>query len=250
MSTAQPPASVLEAMIYDMVYLPKRDFAASAAYAVTLAERHLRSQPEQPRLLEVGCRTGLHLAAFPSSWTVEGSETEEAYRAIARSRLPQVTIHPDEPHNLALGAHYDAIVCLFGMISRLHTMEQLNAGLNNLVTMLRPGGVLLIEPWHRPNMMKPRPQGDFTSSSGLGVAVARMSQLVGKEPEVDLTHHCHLGRTTRSGGETVTPFSYTHRLRVHSPAELRSAMQAAGLSDIWDDPGAPHGKGMLIGVRC
>jgi SAM-dependent methyltransferase len=52
-----------------------------------------------------------------------------------------------DPADFNLGLTFDAVVCLFSAIGYVVTVKRLHSALAAMARHLRPGGVLLVEPW-------------------------------------------------------------------------------------------------------
>jgi hypothetical protein len=56
--------------------------------------------------------------------------------------------------NFATGKLYDVITCLCSAIGELLDIEQVNRAVRTMTKHLKPGGVLLVEPWLRPEQLR------------------------------------------------------------------------------------------------
>ena len=72
--------------------------------------------------------------------------------AVARQRLPELTLRQGDMRTFDLGKQFDAITCLFSAIGYMPTIDDVRAAIGNMAHHLRPGGVLLVEPWLTPDM--------------------------------------------------------------------------------------------------
>ena len=104
-------------------------------------------KPPRKSLLDVACGTGNHLEFFQKRFDVEGVDQSRAMLKEAKGKLPGVPLHAGDMMNFDLGRQFDIVVCLFSSIAYLRTYRNLRTALNNFAAHLRPGGLLLIEPF-------------------------------------------------------------------------------------------------------
>ena len=54
-----------------------------------------------------------------------------------------------------LGTTYDAVTCLFGAIGYVRTVDRMNRAVACMARHVKPGGVLIVDPWITPDAWKP-----------------------------------------------------------------------------------------------
>jgi ubiquinone/menaquinone biosynthesis C-methylase UbiE len=101
-------------------------------------------------LLDVACGTGRHLEFLSTSMQCVGVDIEPALLVIAQRRCPTVTFAPADMRALDLGRTFDVVTCLFSSIGYMATAEDLHQSIRSMSSHLRPGGLLIIEPWFHP----------------------------------------------------------------------------------------------------
>ncbi|MCQ6556735.1 class I SAM-dependent methyltransferase [Streptomyces sp. C10-9-1] len=171
------------AEVYELVYRSRgKDWAAEAVETARLIRGRL---PAADSLLDVACGTGAHLQTFGGLFArVEGLELSEAMLERATGRLPGVPLHQGDMRAFDLGRGFDAVVCLFTAIGYLRTLPDMRAAVAAMARHLRPGGVLVVEPWWFPEQfLDGYVAGDLASDEHR--TVARIS------------HSTREGRTTR-----------------------------------------------------
>jgi len=109
-----------------------------------------RLDPPARTLLDVGCGTGRHLSLLREHYDVEGLELSDELLSAARRRCPDVRFHRGDMRDFDLGVQYDVVTCLFSAIAYTRSEEMLGAALENMARHLRPGGVMIVEPWYTP----------------------------------------------------------------------------------------------------
>lgn len=228
------------AAIYDALALAKKDYGKEAerVHHVIQARKHTESND----LLDVACGTGLHAAVLRRWYHVEGLDLSEGQLAVARQRLPDVTLYHAGMTQFATGKTYDAITCLYGAIGELLDIEQVNSAIRTMAQHLTPDGVLIVEPWLRPEQFRDgRIWSDFVDEPELKVARMTVAERRGKI--VDLSMHYMVGRPG-----SVEEFVEHHQEALHTVAEYLNAFTLAGLDTVYDEEGL-NGHGLYIATR-
>jgi ubiquinone/menaquinone biosynthesis C-methylase UbiE len=228
------------AEIYDAVYTAKKDYDKEAEQIHRVIQAHKHTEGND--LLDVACGTGLHAEVLRRWYHVEGLDFSEGQLAVARKRLPDVTFYRADMTSFTTGKTYDAITCLFSAIGELLDIEQVNSAIRTMAEHLKPGGVVMVEPWLRPEQFREgRIHSDFVDQPDL--KVARMTVVERRGKIVDLYMHYMVGRPG-----SVENFIEHHQEALHTVDEYMAAFQLAGLDTAYDDEGL-IGRGMYIGTR-
>ena len=56
-----------------------------------------------------------------------------------------------------LATTYDAVTCLFSAIGYVRTVDRMNRAVACMARHVKPGGVLIVEPWITPDEVETRP---------------------------------------------------------------------------------------------
>jgi SAM-dependent methyltransferase len=72
----------------------------------------------------------------------------------ARRKNPDIIFYRGDMSNFQLGKKYDIITCLFSAIGFVKTRAKLRSSVACMADHLKPGGLLLLEPWFSPNQWK------------------------------------------------------------------------------------------------
>ena len=136
------------AEVYDAIYATKKDYAKEADKVHAIIQEYKQSNDND--LLDVACGTGLHAAALLQWYNVEGLDLSENQLTVARRRLPNIQFYHADMTDFELGKRYDVVISLFSAIGELLDIEQVNCAVKTMAKHLKPGGVLIIEPWLRP----------------------------------------------------------------------------------------------------
>jgi hypothetical protein len=144
--------------------------------------------------------------------------------------------------DFAIGRQYDAITCLYGAIGELLEIEQVNSAISTMAKHLKPGGVLIVEPWLWPEQfMEGRIWSDIVDEPDL--RVARMSVAERHDKIVDLSMHYLVGRPGN-----VEEFVEHYQEALHTVDEYINAFKLAGIDTAYDEEGL-IGRGLYIATR-
>jgi SAM-dependent methyltransferase len=171
------------ATVYDVCYSIK-DYAAEARILRRiLAER----RPKATTLLDVACGTGRHIEHLRRWYEVEGVDINEELLAQARRRCPDVPFHRADMTDFDLGRQFDVVTCLFSSIAYVRTRTNFVRALESMRAHLRPGGVLIIEPFFPPDRFWTRTiTANYGEAEDIKVAWMYTSELQGDLGVLDI----------------------------------------------------------------
>jgi SAM-dependent methyltransferase len=97
-------------------------------------------------VLDLGCGTGRHLAAFQNryGWSGVGVDLQERMIDYARATHPDLDLRVGDMRDLRLGARFDLITCLGNSLAYLHTDRDLAAAAATLSEHANPGALLVV----------------------------------------------------------------------------------------------------------
>jgi SAM-dependent methyltransferase len=222
---------------YDAFYAHV-DYEAEAQQVTAIIEA---LKPDAARLLDVACGTGRHLAWLRRRFECTGADIEPGMLAIARETLPGVRLEQGDMVDLDLGRTFDAVTCLFSSIGYTVLPDRLDRAVRAMAGHLRPGGVLVVEPWITPDA--------WIGNGSVTVDVVedgaeKLLRVISSRREGDETLlRMHYVRA--ADGEIETE-DERHRLGLFSRQRYLDAFTSAGLSATWHDPGL-RGRGLVVG---
>jgi SAM-dependent methyltransferase len=226
------------ASFYDALYAFK-DYAAAAGQLHDLIGR---LAPGARSLLDVGCGTGRHLEELGRWYAVEGLDIDPQMVTVARGRLPGVPVHQADMSDFDLARQFDVVTCLFSAIAYVRTPDRLGASLISMARHLRPGGLLLMEPWVSPDRYTlGRVTANFVDEPELKIAWMYTSEIEGHVSVFDINYL--IG--TPSG---IEHFTERHEMGLFTEQEYMGAIEAAGLEATYS-PEGPFGRGLYLGIR-
>jgi SAM-dependent methyltransferase len=161
----------------------------------------------------------------------------------ARPRLPDVPLHEGDMRDFALEREYDAATCLFSAIALVRTVEGLGHAVATMASHLRPGGVLIVEPWDSPeeHPAEGKPWVEVVEDAGRIAVVMETSTLAGSVWNED----SHYLVWTPEG---IEHFHERSETGAFTRDDHLAAFRAAGL-EVEHDPVGLIGRGLYIGVR-
>ncbi|MEV8017486.1 class I SAM-dependent methyltransferase [Streptomyces sp. NPDC086554] len=227
--------------LYEAIYLGRgKDYEAEAG---TVAELVRARNPEARDLLDVGCGPGNHLQYFAAAFDhVEGADLADAQLASARSRLPDVPVHRADMRTFDLGRQFSAVTCLFSAIGNISGTDELRAAVRSMARHLRPGGVLVIEPWWFPETFTAGHIGSDTFEHE-GTTISRVSHSVRRGDSSHMEVHYVFARP----GEGIWHFADEHTMALFPRTEYETAFADAGLKAEFLDLGN-SGPGVFVGT--
>lgn len=223
---------------YDAVYSWK-NYPEEARRLKVLIAGHKRSPGNA--LLDVACGTGGHVPYLRGEFAYEGLDLDPAMLAIARARYPEIPFHEGDMCDFALGRAFDVVTCLFASIAYAKTLPDLRQAIATMARHVRPGGVLIVEPFFGPEKwVVGRPSASFVDQPEL--KIARMS-VAEREGNVAIMDFNYLVATP----DGVEHFVERHEMGLYTDEEYRAAFTDAGLEVVHDAEGL-MGRGVYVGV--
>lgn len=217
---------------YDYVY----DFLDYPTQAARLREIIAKNAPAARTLLDVGCGSGRHLEHLRDDFEVEGLDLNGDLLALAARRCPGVPFHEASMESFDLGRTFDVITCLFNAIAYAVTEEAMRRTVATMVRHLRPGGLLIIEPWFEPDSFWSETiTSNHFASADLKICWMYTSKRDGDDSILDI--HYLVGTP-----HEVQHFSEQHRLGLFTRKQHLDALRDAGLEATFDEEG-PFGRG-------
>lgn len=229
------------AAYYDAIYRAQgKDYAAESARVRELIETHKRSSGNA--LLDVACGTGGHLEHLRAWYDCQGLDIDRTMLALAGARVPGIPLHLQDMIGFKVDGRFDAIICLFSAIAYLPSVQRLDQTLVTMARHLQPGGVVLVEPWVRPQeWIDGLVAADFADEPALKVARMSISRRDGNASILNFHYMV-------AASDGVRTFVEPHRLMLFSDAEYRAAFTKARLNVEYDERGL-SGRGLYIGTH-
>lgn len=228
--------------LYDYIYSWK-DYAGEAARAAQI----LTGEGIAPgsRVLEAACGTARYLEHLQDTFVVSGYDLDPQMIRLAQWRAPRGQYAVGNMRSFVPEEPVDALLCLFGGVGYLRPGAALREGLASFASAVRPGGVVLIEPWVTPDRF-------VAGESWLQTYETRDFKL-GRVVVPRLEGRCcvleFVFQLARAGGR-VQRFTATERLWLHTLAEVEEAAEDAGLTVVLTEQGFMADRHLFICRRA
>lgn len=220
---------------YDLIYSSKK----YEQEAQLIEELIAREQPVAKTILDVGCGTAEHLKYLSKKFAVSGIDKEPGFVEIAKEKLPSARFWQADMRDFELGLRFDIVLCLFGSIGYLTEPQFVVDALACFKKHLNPGGVIIVEPWLRPDKWE----------------VGKTYVVTVDQPELKISR---MSFAERSGDISIINFHYlignfngishlteTHKLALYTIDEMLGFFKLTGLS-VQYDPKYSNDRGLYI----
>lgn len=226
-------------LVYDRLNAARKDYRAEAVELAGLIRARVADTATS--LLDVGCGTGRHGEEFRRlGFEYVGVDLSPEMLTEARKRLPSTTFVESDLRSLSLEEQFDAVVCLNATIGYMLTIEDLVAALRNLTRHVKPGGMLLIEPWAaRDQWLAPRVSVETLEEPEL--AIARVSRAYFDGDFGAFEWQCAVATPDRSWS-----FTEVHVLGLWDIADYISVLSELGFEASHEPMAAGRGLGILV----
>jgi ubiquinone/menaquinone biosynthesis C-methylase UbiE len=197
--------------------------------------------PTARTLLDVACGTGKHLELLKDAYEVEGLDLDQEMLAVARERLPGITLHEGDMISFDLGKLFDVVTCLFSSVAYARTPDRLASAIGSMARHLAGGGVLVVEPFFPPDQwVEGHVHALFVDEEEL--KISRINVSGPPASEITMSFHYLVGTP-----EDVTYFTEDHTVGLFTHEQYLEAFRAAGLEPEHDAEGL-MGRGLYVAV--
>lgn len=229
------------ASYYDDLYVKNEEYAPEAAKVKNLLNAH--GIAPQSDLLILACGTGGHIPYFIDEYQVSGLDLSEDMLAVAEKKFPSLTFYRGNLIDFDVKTDFDAMICLYGSIGFVKTVDNLRATMRRIAAQLRPNGVALITPWSTREDFQECLVVDAVDEPDM--KISRMEQVRLKEPDiVEVTFHHLIGK-----GTDVTYHQQAVEIGLFSRQDYLSALTDAGLPLVEEYTGSDVRGGAYLGKR-
>lgn len=139
------------AKYYDAINF-KKDYLKESLLLKKFISKYRKSQGTD--LLDIACGTGEHIKQLKNDFKCTGIDLSKEMLAVARKKVKQARFIRANMLSFNLSKKFDVITCLDQSISLLNGYDNLNKVIWNFSHHVKPGGVLIIEPWFQLSKFK------------------------------------------------------------------------------------------------
>lgn len=247
------------AEVYDQCYRGRgKDYVAESALVVEQIRARRGASPADTSpsdttpsdtslldisLLDIACGTGAHLRHLAELCRhVEGLELSADMLAVAKAELPEIPLHQGDMRDFLLDARFDAISCMFSSIGHMVDQSELDSAIRGMARHLRPGGVIVLEPWWFPERFLP----GYVAADIVRVGDRSISRVSHSTAEAGRTRvEVHY---TVAEPESIKSFVDIHHITLFRREQYEAAFAAAGCSVDYVE-GEPAGRGLFVATR-
>jgi ubiquinone/menaquinone biosynthesis C-methylase UbiE len=219
-----------------------KDYRAESARLERLARRYGRR--DKTSWLDVACGTGRHLEFLRKRFTVAGVDGSSEMLRIARARLPGTRLILGDMRAFRLRDRFDVVTCLFSAIGHLETTHDVQTTFKNLARHLKPGGLVIVEPWISPATFRSGMIHVRTHHSP-SVTIARLAFSARRGDRSIIRFHFLVGEP----GHDIRYYVETDEGLLLDRRALIELMRGTGLRAHFLDHGLMPGRGLLLGVK-
>jgi SAM-dependent methyltransferase len=195
--------------------------------------------PGAHTILDVACGTGQHDRFLKEHFAVDGIDINEDYLPAARAKNPAGRYMRADMTDFDLATNYDAVTCLFSAIGYVRTIDRMHRAIACMARHVKPGGVLIVEPWLTPDNWKPG--SSFIHAGEIGAdKVCRMS-LSGRAGNLSFVLMHYLRSTT----DSIEHYSERLEMGLFTREEMTRAFESADMNVRYDTEGL-MGRGLYI----
>jgi predicted TPR repeat methyltransferase len=163
---------------------------------------------------------------------------------IARAKLPGIPLFQADLRSFTVPEPVDALLCLFSAIGYLLSREDLSAFARAAAQAVKPGGMLIIEPWlTEENWQTGRPTLQTYSSTDLQLARATVAEKDGQLAIMDMNW------LIARRNQPIQHLVDRHVMWLCPHAVLVEVFTEAGFAARFEPDGLMKDRGLLLGVR-
>jgi ubiquinone/menaquinone biosynthesis C-methylase UbiE len=230
------------AVLYDQIYGTLKNYNQECRNIHSLLQEQHKSARS---LLDVACGTGEHAYLLKSQfgYKVDGIDLDAGLLAIAKDKNSDGIFCQDDMIHFKMEKTYDAIICLFGSIGYVQTLDKVVASLQRFKEHLKDDGIIILEPWFQPGVLTPN-KIYLNTAEDKDLSTARMTYIQIND-RISTLHFEYLIGTSGNISHQVE----THKLGLFTIDEMKASFQSAGLKVDYDPEGI-SGKGLYIAKKA
>jgi ubiquinone/menaquinone biosynthesis C-methylase UbiE len=229
------------AKYYDSFYSSQKNYKAETERIRTIIKKRKLARGRD--MLDAACGTGNHIKYFKKYFNVTGLDINPEMLKIARQKYPDVKFIRDDMRTFRINKQFDIIVCLFSSIGHLKTYANLEKAVRNFSKHLKPGGVVIMEPFIDPEKCIDNILDAFIIDE-TELKLVRMN--TGKIKGNTVVYDFHVLAGTRG---KIRYFSEKVELGLFERKKVLDIMKKTGLSAEFLEKQTGYHRGIYVGVK-
>ncbi len=223
------------AQYYDLVYSFKNYEEEAGKIKALIQKEH----PAAKSILDVACGSAEHARYLIEDFRLDGIDLQPEFVEIAQKKIPSGKFTLADMSDFSLPERYDVVQCLFSSIGYLQEGQQVINALLCFKKHLKPGGIILVEPWFSPEQWNVGVPFMLTIDEP-EIKICRMNTS-GRDGKISQVHfHYLIGKP-----EGVEHFEEDHSLALYTVDEMLSFFQQTELQVEYDPEGI-FGRGLYV----
>lgn len=228
------------AKYYDSIYRWK-DYKSESVKLRKLIKKYKSSRGRE--MLDAACGTGNHIQYLKKYFNITGVDLDRDMLRIASKKLSDIKFIRGDMRTFKLNKQFDVVVCLFSAIGHLKTYANLNKTIKNFSQHLKPGGVMIIEPFVNPEDYIDNYLSAYHVNE-TDLKLTRMTFSKRKGSMAMLNFHFLVGAKGK-----IKYFFENMQLVMYENQKAISIMKNAGLKAKFLKDGFMKNRGLYIGVK-
>lgn len=227
------------ARYYDLIYTRFKNYTDESRNIAALIKT---VHPQAKTILDVACGTGEHARILSEmfGYEVDGLDLEADFVSMAAAKNPRGNFYHADMQDFELTKKYEVVMCLFSSIGYAKTLDKVVKSLRCFRQHLAAKGIILVEPWFTPGILKDGQVTLKTVESG-DVKLCRMSYIDFEGNISRIKFEYLLGQP-----DGIAHYAEIHELGLFTIDEMKSAFNQAGLKVEYDPEGIDN-RGLYIG---
>lgn len=228
------------AKYYDSIYRWK-DYKSESVKLRKLIKKYKSSRGRE--MLDAACGTGNHIQYLKKYFNITGVDLDRDMLRIASKKLSDIKFIRGDMRTFKLNKQFDVVVCLFSAIGHLKTYANLNKTIKNFSQHLKPGGVMIIEPFvSKRQFLDGLLHADYVNEPDL--KISRMCISRSKASIGIFDFHFLVGEKGK-----INYFVDRQYIGMYENQKVLSIMKNAGLKAKFLKDGLMKNRGLYIGVK-
>lgn len=225
---------------YDLFYSWK-DYAGEATQVKEIIEKYKLSNGNS--LLDFACGTGKHLNYLKRNFEVLGTDISEGQLKTAKANFPDIIFDHGDMRTFDAKRKFDIVTCLYSSIGYMYPLTEMEKAVANMANHLKPGGVIIIEPWKIPTSYLPDGKVErHREYKGYTIESVNIIQV---ENDYSITT---MDIKIAEPNNQQKRYLEKYKLALFSREQYTRALENCNLAVNYDEEGL-MGRGLYIGVK-